>query len=270
MSHPLLRRLWQAEKLYSLTILWPPGYDPPSKKRREKGQEKGRDGDDDGSDGGELSGDEGDAAARAAEAEDDWAACGGVQAHSAQAQSHSAGPRGVVAAVVEASPAAGAAGEALARRAAAHALAVRHRSLHAPAALQAEGNKPRHESAVRAGAMMAGAAAGGAVVGAFTMGFGLIPYMAIVGGAAAVGGVAMYGKNPVDHRLVLAAATLDEARRWKVALEAAVATREGRRPQPVGAATRARGLRLVTAWGDPRACSWHVEGYLHGLRVLRY
>eukprot|EP00614_Pseudopedinella_elastica_P000989 CAMPEP_0172602822 /NCGR_PEP_ID=MMETSP1068-20121228/23004_1 /TAXON_ID=35684 /ORGANISM="Pseudopedinella elastica, Strain CCMP716" /LENGTH=146 /DNA_ID=CAMNT_0013404319 /DNA_START=23 /DNA_END=460 /DNA_ORIENTATION=+ len=102
------------------------------------------------------------------------------------------------------------------------------------------------------------------------MGVGLIPFIAILGGAAAVGGgsVAYHASQPVDTRLVLASKTLDEARRWKVGLEAAVASREGRRPPPVGLSSRRHGVRLLKAWNDPRACTWATQGLIHGLRLL--
>jgi hypothetical protein len=141
-------------------------------------------------------------------------------------------------------------GPQLARKAASHAALVRARSLaqSAPAGLDslmfaggggkklASSSAPtsqqsatptptaskasrQHDQKLRAGAMVAGAAAGGAVVGALTLGLGLIPYMAIVGGAAAVGGgtVASYHKStPTDHRLLISCRSIEEARKWKV------------------------------------------------------
>ena len=75
----------------------------------------------------------------------------------------------------------------------------------------------KHDEAVRTRAMAALATVGGVAVGALTAGVGLIPYMAIVGGAAAVGGgsvVYKAGRLP-DRRLVLATRSAEEAMEWK-------------------------------------------------------
>ncbi|GAB5031720.1 Hypothetical protein NocV09_00602720 [Nannochloropsis oceanica] len=92
-----------------------------------------------------------------------------------------------------------------------------------------------HQSLVTKGAGFAGVVVGGVVIGALTAGVGLLPYLGLVGAAAVAGGGAVAytaAQAPSESRVVLAAETEAEARRWKGALELQIAVCEGRRPPP--------------------------------------
>jgi hypothetical protein len=79
----------------------------------------------------------------------------------------------------------------------------------------------QHDNSVSLGVKVAAVTVGGVVVGAFTLGLGLIPYLAVVGFGAMAGGgaVALTYKKPSDSRLILACETMHEALAWKEAFE---------------------------------------------------
>jgi len=122
-----------------------------------------------------------------------------------------------------------------------------------------------HQSLVTKGAGFAGVVVGGVVIGALTAGVGLLPYLGLVGAAAVAGGGAVAytaAQAPSESRVVLAAETEAEARRWKGALELQIAVCEGRRPPPPPE------IDLLGIDELIRSTAWRAVRVLEGVRVL--
>jgi hypothetical protein len=106
------------------------------------------------------------------------------------------------------------------------------------------------------------------VVGALTAGIGLIPYMAVVGIVAAGGGAVFFQSysRPQGSRLIIAADTMDEAIKWKAAIEEEISKLDrSRKPMLPSCADP---LVISSIIDSGRGASWRCIMIKEGMRFL--
>ncbi len=119
-----------------------------------------------------------------------------------------------------------------------------------------------HDNRLSMAPKVAAVALGGVLVGVFTAGFGLVPYLSVVGGLAVAGGGAVAlgrrYRKPADSRLIMAMSSQEEASGWKAAIEAEITKVERKNAPAMTVASRnkhtistlARMLQLLNGRGN--------------------
>jgi hypothetical protein len=139
---------------------------------------------------------------------------------------------------------------------------------------KAEDQLQRHHSqdaSLNLGIRVAAVTVGGVVVGALTAGIGLLPYLAVVGLAAAASGgaVALQYRRPSDSRLILASEDLEYVLMWRTAIEDEIVKVEmqGKPLLPAGADLNVIS-HILGISGAGGLGGWTRVGIIEGMRIM--
>lgn len=139
---------------------------------------------------------------------------------------------------------------------------------------KAEDQLQRHHSqdaSLNMGMRVAAVTVGGVVVGALTAGIGLVPYLAVVGIAAAASGgaVALQYRRPSDSRLILASDHLPYISMWRSAIEEEIIKVEmqGKPLLPAGADLNVIS-HILGISGAGGLGGWRRVGIIEGMRIM--